>query len=353
MNLSAIRLRTETVKAHRTVALCMAIVLAPACARLPPPKYYQAEPVPHPPRPPVVVTVPQPLPLPGQLQPMPSANRPPAAAPPAPCLSDGSDTNKKQRKRNREHCNEVASVLADANRKASQNPGVDGYFNAIQTYPFEGGALYQVYSAPMRLTMISLQPGEKIMGRPAAGDTTRWQMGLGKSLTAGAEQQHIFLKPSRAGLDTSMVITTDRRIYYLELHSFEQQYMAALSWRYPQDEIAQLEAAADKSEEREKAVTATVDLASAYFRYEITAYEGHPAWQPEQVFDDGLKTYIRFPKSMLNREAPALFVLSANNDVQLVNYRVRNEYYVVDRIFDGAELRLGQEKQEIVRIKRK
>jgi P-type conjugative transfer protein TrbG len=353
MKLSAIRSQNEILKTHRIIMWWMIVGLAPACARLPPPKYYRAEPVRPAPRPPVVITVPQPLPLPGQLQPNPPTTRLPLTPRAPPCLSDASDTNKKQRKRNREHCNEVASVLADANRKASQNPGVDGYFNAIQTYPFEGGALYQVYSAPMRLTMISLQPGEKIMGRPAAGDTTRWQMGLGKSLTAGAEQQHIFLKPSRAGLDTSMVITTDRRIYYLELHSFEQQYMAALSWRYPQDEIAQFEAAAEKSEEREKAVTATVDLASAYFRYEITADRGHPAWQPEQVFDDGLKTYIRFPKSMLNREAPALFVLSANNDVQLVNYRVRNEYYVVDRIFDGAELRLGQEKQEIVRIKRK
>jgi type IV secretion system protein VirB9 len=36
-----------------------------------------------------------------------------------------------------------------------------------------------------------------------------------------------------------------------------------------------------------------------------------------------------------------------------VNYRVRNEYYLVDRVFDAAELRIGQKSQDIVRITRK
>jgi type IV secretion system protein VirB9 len=55
---------------------------------------------------------------------------------------------------------------------------------------------------------------------------------------------------------------------------------------------------------------------------------------------------------MLNREAPVLFVLASSGDVQVVNYRVRNDYYVVDRLFERAELRLGQKDQEIVRIAR-
>jgi type IV secretion system protein VirB9 len=331
-------------KALRNAPLFVALAAATgSCSHTPPPKYYRAEPVPEPPKIPAVVTVPQLLPLPGQLRPIPGMARAPTTPPP-PCVSDGSETNKKARKKNHDNCNAVAGVLDSANKKAALNPDREGYFNAIQTYPYDDGALYQVYSAPMRLTMISLQPGEHVMGKPAAGDTTRWQMGAGKSLAkGGVEQQHIYLKPSRAGLDTSMVITTDRRIYYLELHSFETQYMAAISWRYPQDEIAEIEEAASQAETREKSVTATVDLASA----------NKPAWLPEQVFDDGTKTYIRFPKSMLSREAPALFVLSANDEAQLVNYRVRNEYYIADRLFDAAELRLGQDKQEIVRIRRK
>jgi type IV secretion system protein TrbG len=336
------------------VALLLSLLLvAGACAgRTPAPRYFQAQPVPDPPRPPAVVTVPQPMPLPGQLRPVPPPNRP-SSAPPRPCLADSPDRAGKKRKRNHQGCNDVAAVIAEANQKAAQNPDQDGYFNAIQTYSYDQGALYQIYSAPLRLTMISLQPGEKVVGKPAAGDTTRWQMALGKSFSGGVEQQHIYLKPSRPGLDTSMVITTDRRTYYLELHSFEVQYMAAVSWRYPQDEVAQLEAGAAQAEARDKAVSASLDLTSAYFGYQINVYQGHPSWTPEQVFDDGRRTFIRFPKSMMFREAPALFVLSSNREVQLVNYRVRNEYYVVDRLFDEAELRVGQDKQEIVRIKRR
>ncbi len=346
----------RTISLREWFTLGLVTLIAPTavgCVRVPPPKYFRADPIPEPPRPPVVVRVPEPLPLPGQLRPLPTGPRPTAATPPQPCVSDASDTPKRSRKQNHQNCNDVAAVLDKANKKASLNPDLEGYFNAVQNYPYDDGALYQVYSAPMRLTIIALQPGEHVMGKPAAGDTTRWTMGMGKTLAKGAEQELIYLKPSRAGLDTSMVITTDRRVYYLELHSFETQYMAAISWRYPQDEIAELEAAAAQAEVREKAVTATLDLSSAYFRYEISAYQGRPAWMPEQVFDDGSKTYIRFPKSMLSREVPALFALGPNNEVQIVNYRVRNEYYIADRLFDGAELRLGQDKQEIVRIRRK
>lgn len=51
-------------------------------------------------------------------------------------------------------------------------------------------------------------------------------------------------------------------------------------------------------------------------------------------------------------EAPPLFVVDGRGEAQLVNYRLRGRYYVVDRIFSAAELRLGTKRQEIVRITR-
>ena len=36
----------------------------------------------------------------------------------------------------------------------------------------------------------------------------------------------------------------------------------------------------------------------------------------------------------------------------LVNYRMAGRYYIVDRLFDVAELRLGEKPQTIVRIAR-
>ncbi|CAH1906269.1 hypothetical protein NTGHW29_830001 [Candidatus Nitrotoga sp. HW29] len=35
-----------------------------------------------------------------------------------------------------------------------------------------------------------------------------------------------------------------------------------------------------------------------------------------------------------------------------MNYRFRSPYYVVDRLFSAAELRLGRDKAEVVRIER-
>jgi type IV secretion system protein VirB9 len=203
------------------------------------------------------------------------------------------------------------------------------------------------------LTVIQLQPGEKIVGKPAAGDTIRWIMGVGRSGSDAAEQQHLYVKPTRAGLTTTMAINTDRRTYYLELHSFEETYMAAVRWRYPQDEAASAEEAAAEKEALARATTAThLDLEALNFAYRISVEKGKPRWTPTQVFDDGRKTFIRFPAARQTREAPALFVLSGADDTELVNYRVKNDYYVVDRLVDRAELRVGQEEQEVVRIER-
>ena len=69
--------------------------------------------------------------------------------------------------------------------------------------------------------------------------------------------------------------------------------------------------------------------------------------------DDGRKTFIQFPATLRTTEAPALFIRSAEGKTQLVNYRVKGNYYIVDRLFDLAELRVGEKQPIIVRIMRK
>lgn len=64
-----------------------------------------------------------------------------------------------------------------------------------------------------------------------------------------------------------------------------------------------------------------------------------------RAFDDGRQTYIEFPPSISVGEAPRLFVIGATGEAQLVNYRVAGRFYAVDRLFDIAELRLGEKRQ--------
>jgi P-type conjugative transfer protein TrbG len=318
----------------RLTALLVLLAVT-ACASREPPRtqYVRAAPLSDPPRGTAVVEIPKPLPLPGQLKPVPVAHA---------------------RAGGRSERANPSDVIEDANRKATSGPDADGYFNAIMTFDYAPGALYQVYAAPLHLTSIQLQPGEKIVGKPAAGDTIRWVMGVARSGAPGGDQQeYLYIKPTRAGLDTTIAINTDRRTYYLELHSYENTYMAAVQWRYPHDELEQLEATAARDEVIGAATTATnINLEAINFSYRVSVEKGKPTWTPVQVFDDGRKTFVRFPASMLTREAPALFVLSSTDETQLVNYRVKNDYYIVDRLIDRVELRVGQKDQEIVRITR-
>jgi len=287
----------------------------------------QASPAPGPATPIEVVTLPTPLPLPGQLKPV-------AAAPVRPDRAD------------------PKSRVGAANEAARIEPARDGFLNAIQQYPWSDGALYQLYAAPGQVTDIALQEGEQLVGTGpvAAGDTARWIIGDTVSGSGAAQRVHILVKPTRADLVTNLVINTDRRTYHLELRATPATYMASVSWTYPQDRLVALrgENAAAASA---APVAAGMDLASLNFRYAI---EGDtPPWRPLRAFDDGHQAFIEFPAGIAQGELPPLFVVGQAGQGELVNYRVRDRYMIVDRLFAAAELRMGEKKGETrVRIVR-
>jgi type IV secretion system protein TrbG len=275
-----------------------------------------------PPKPVTVIKIPEPLPLPGQLQPVPgtapSDTRPPTLR------------------------------VEAANAAALQEPTAHGYVNAIQVYPYVEGALYRLYAAPEQVSDIALQAGEGLVA-VSAGDTVRWVVGNTTSGSGNDSRVHILVKPFAPGLKTNMVIATDRRTYHLALLSTKGTAMAALSWTYPQDQLIALKAQNERAEDAAP-VASGLALEDLRFRYEITG--DTPPWRPVRAFDDGSKVYIEFPARIDQGEAPPLFVVGARGDNELVNYRVRRNYYIVDRLFAAAELRLGQDPQQVVRISR-
>lgn len=238
--------------------------------------------------------------------------------------------------------------VAEANRSATQEPAAQGFINAAQIYPYAEGALYKVYTAPERVTDIALEAGETLVA-VAAGDTVRWVIGDTTSGSGADKRIHILVKPFATNLSTNIVITTDRRSYHLSLTSTAGAAMAALSWTYPQDQLIALRRA---TEERQAAAPISSGLAldQLHFNYEVSGDQ--PAWRPLRAFDDGRQTFIEFPATLGVGEAPPLFLVDFKGQAQLVNYRLQGRFYVVDRIFDAAELRLGTKKQQIVRITR-
>jgi type IV secretion system protein TrbG len=285
---------------------------------LPPePAVFEAEP----PKQVEVVEIPKLLPLPGQLKRQPDG------------ISAPEPHDPKQR-------------VELANAAARVQPTRSGYINSVQVYPFAEGALYQVYSAPEQVTDIALQEGEQLVGSGpvAAGDTVRWIIADTESGVAATKRVHILIKPTRPDVTTNLVINTDRRTYHLELRSTDKTYMASVSWTYPQDQLIALRGR-DAPVEEATHIERGSDISNLQFRY---AVEGdNPPWRPLHAFDDGKKVYVVFPRGISQGEMPPLFIIGPEGKTsELVNYRVRGNYMIVDRLFAAAELRLGDGNSE-------
>ena len=241
--------------------------------------------------------------------------------------------------------NTPSGRVENANAAARVEPRREGYYNAIQIYPWSEGALYQVYAAPGQITNIALEPGESLTGAGpiAAGDTARWIIGDTESGSGLSRRVHILVKPTRPDITTNLVITTDRRIYMLELRAEARPYMPAVAWAYP---------VPPASQRANIPATPIIPAAAArHYRYGITG--DTPPWRPVSVYDDGRRVYVEFPRGIVQGEMPPIFVLGADGEPQLVNSRIYQNILIVDRIFGAAELRLGGgNRQQTVRIVR-
>ena len=235
--------------------------------------------------------------------------------------------------------------VENANAAARVQPRREGYYNAIQIYPWSEGALYQVYAAPGQITDIALEPGESLTGAGpiAAGDTARWIIGDTESGSGVTRRVHILVKPSRPDITTNLVVTTDRRTYLLELRSGEKPYMPSVAWAYPQPPASQRQTV--------PATPVIPAVAARNYRYGLTG--DNPPWKPVAVYDDGRRVYVEFPAGIVQGEMPPIFVLGADGEAQIVNSRIYRNILIVDRLFGAAELRLGGGKsQQTVRIVR-
>jgi len=242
--------------------------------------------------------------------------------------------------------NAPSNRVVAANRAALREPSGSGFVQAVQIYPYSDGALYRLFAAPERITDITLQAGEAITS-VAAGDTARWTVGDTTSGSGADKRVHILVKPYAAGLSTNLVIATDRRVYRLQLESTPRAAMAALSWTYPQDELLAIRR---QREAAEAAAPVAGGLAVDRLNFNYRLSGDKPTWRPVRVFDDGRQTFIEFPHGVAVGEAPPLFVLGEKGEATLINYRMSGRYYVADRLFGAAELRLGEKRQSVVRI---
>ncbi len=219
--------------------------------------------------------------------------------------------------------------------------GADGGIS----YVYLPGRQVQVLCAVLQVCDVALQPGE-LVNHLDVGDP---RFIVSPSITGAGPTQvlHLIIKPLDVGLDTTLVVSTNRRTYHFRLRSSRHDFMPFVTFTYPEEEMAKWDAIRTREAEHHEANTLPTTgeyLGNLDFHYKVS---GSAPWKPLRVYNDGRKTIIEMPASMSQSEAPTLLVvrdpggLFTKAKTQMVNYRVQNGRYIVDTVFDRAILIAG------------
>lgn len=203
-----------------------------------------------------------------------------------------------------------------------------------------------IVCAVLQVCDVELQPGEQV-NSIHLGDTARWIVEPAITGSGAAEVQHLIIKPMDIALETSLVVTTNRRTYHFRLRSHRTEFMSRVAFTYTED--AQAKWAAIKTREVKEKQERTIPQTGEYlgdlnFAYDVA---GSAAWKPVRVYNDGTKTIIQMPTATAQTEAPALLVVRKDGgwftdpEMVMVNYRVQGDRYIVDTVFDKALLIAG------------
>jgi P-type conjugative transfer protein TrbG len=215
-------------------------------------------------------------------------------------------------------------------------------------YTYIPNRIYKIYCTETRITEIQLQAGESNVKVDGA-DSVQWIIDQVESGSGNKKQVHINIKPIKQNISTNFYIYTDRHVYHIEAYA-GGFYTPIISWTYPREDKLALLRQQEKEQQLENDTISlgqdNMALENLCFKYQISG--GNYPWKPSLVFDDGSKTYIQMPATMKSSEAPALFVKDGKT-LALVNYRLKNNYYIVDRLGECFEMRAGK---EVVQIKK-
>lgn len=236
----------------------------------------------------------------------------------------------------------AAAVLLAAgfgNAQSAMSPMTFPQETRLIQFVFDKNRTYNILTRPNATTNIQLSPGET-MTAFALGDTVQWIYDQAPG--------HIFIKPTRANLFTSATLVTNKRSYQLQLRSSpsDGNWYQRVTWNYPRLVIArkQLKTAKEKENQRITKLEAGQVNApdSLDFNYKI---KGRAGFKPISVFNDGRFTWLKLPANA--ETTPAVF-LKRKNKLVLVNYTVRGDFIVVQRLANTLVLKAG-DSEVIVR----
>jgi P-type conjugative transfer protein TrbG len=232
-----------------------------------------------------------------------------------------------------------AWALANATAGPAQAAGSGTKFGPDGSLRYEYGGRTEptVSCRPLYVCDVILENGESVLN-VAIGDSARWIIAPGESGASGATP-HVFIKPTEAGLSTNLVITTSKRVYYIRLLSSAKADSPRISFWYPEDAAA-AEAqrlAADRQRQQDQlSQLPLLPPDKLDYSYRI---DGAREIMPQKVYSDGVHTFIEY--TSLPTDLPVLYAVTRDGSDQIVNYRLRDNVFVIDGTQYGFDLVLN------------
>lgn len=214
-----------------------------------------------------------------------------------------------------------------------QLPRTIGKEKRFRAYIYNQNEVYRYIGYYLSQTYIEFEEGE-VVKTISMGDTTAWQTTV--------MENKLFLKPVGSYPDTNMTVLTNKRTYYFELDavdmasSIDDNVLFYVKFIYPEGDdknIVLFNTASTRDDKPDLR-----DLGKYNFNYE---FSGSPSIAPIKVFDDGEFTYIEFADK--NAEIPAIFSVNSAGYENLVNFRVVENYIVIEQVNTQFTLRSSED----------
>lgn len=213
---------------------------------------------------------------------------------------------------------------------ALQEPRPISTDRRIRTVRYSPNEVYQFIGHYGYQSSIEFAEDEKIQ-TVSIGDSVAWMV--------NPAENRLFLKPIEQNATTNLTVISDKRTYFFELHAEEtnnirdDEMIFTVRFVYPQNDTAALDFAQFE---------AMPDIEAYPERYNFNySVRGAEAIEPIRIFDDGNFTYMEFKDQ--NAEIPAVFHVDSAGNEELINFRKRGNYIVVERVSPVFTLRRGSD----------
>mgnify|MGYP001975013502 CR=1 FL=1 len=178
----------------------------------------------------------------------------------------------------------------------------------------------------------------------AIGDSSAWQV------TPNQRANLLFVKPLQPSAQTNMTVVTNRHTYLFDLVASPRAkplYVLRFTYPEPPPEEAELAEGPESEANAIELAAATdplavIDPAMLNFKWQA---EGEAELQPDEVYDDGRSTYLRWNE---DRPVPAILIENYEGEEGPVNSTVRGDTVIVDGVPKQIILRSGREKATLV-----